>query len=327
MEHAHSDENRELGRKRLGRGLHALLGDDGPDDPQPAAPPVPVSTAIGFAMIPVEQLERNPYQPRTYFDPEAIAALAESIKQHGVLQPLLVRQTANGMQLIAGERRLLASRQAGLAEVPCRVVQNFDDRNACEAALEENLKRVDLHDLEKAKSFQRYLTAFGVTIEELARRLSVHRSTISNILRLLDLAEATQQALLEGLISTGHARALIMLPPEVQQQLVIEIAEKGWSVRQAEQAVRDRQEPNGDGGESSTWNAPGEPEETPDTVEMKRDAEPSNHIVSLQNQLRDLTGAKVTIRQTGKDSGQVILHFNSNDEFERIMRVFRRDAA
>ncbi|MEX0725673.1 MAG: ParB/RepB/Spo0J family partition protein [Planctomycetaceae bacterium] len=321
MKQGHTDENREPGRKRLGRGLHALLGDDGPDETPATPSAAPMGTGPQLTMIPCGQIERNPFQPRTQFAGEALAELASSIRQHGVLQPLLVRKTDHGYQLIAGERRLLAARQAEFAEVPCRVMA-YDDQQVCEAALEENLKREDLNDLEKARAFQSYMKTFDMSIEKLAKRLSCHRTTVSNLLRLLELPETTQQALLAGQITSGHARAMFMLPVEDQQALCLKIVKDGLSVRQIEQEVRTIQE-----FETVPFEQPAEAEDAEEQHETTEKPEVSNHILSLQNQLRDLTGTKVIIRQTGKDSGQVILHFDSNDDFERIMRVFRRPAA
>ncbi|MDA0832016.1 MAG: ParB/RepB/Spo0J family partition protein [Planctomycetota bacterium] len=312
MGQGHSEENREQGRKRLGRGLHALLGDDAPVETTPPSASATPEGGSGLSQIPCDQIERNPYQPRTQFGDDALAELASSIQQHGVLQPLLVRKVEQGYQLIAGERRLLAARKAEIADVPCRVMA-YDDQQVCEAALEENLKREDLNDLEKARAFQSYMKTFDMSIEKLAKRLSCHRTTVSNLLRLLELPEATQEALLAGQISSGHARAMISLSAIDQQRLCLKIVKEGLSVRQTEQAVRTMQEPN-----TVPFEKPAEPIEKPEV---------SYHILSLQNQLRDLTGTKVTIRQTGKNSGEVILHFDTNDDFERILRVIRRPAA
>src|SRR5579872_2711230 len=170
-------------RRRLGRGLSALLGG------APAGDATAAETAAGLApsgakaighdagQIHVELIERNPYQPRKEFDAETLAELTESIRQHGILQPLLVRPCGAQYQLIAGERRLLAARQAGLETVPCRVLE-LEDRAMCEAALEENLKRKDLNVLEKAQAFQEYMNRFGASIDDLAKQLSMNRSSV-----------------------------------------------------------------------------------------------------------------------------------------------------
>lgn len=202
-------------RRRLGRGLNALLGDD------VAVTDMPVSTGGGeptapqgeLRQMPVNSIERNPYQPRTEFEASSLRELSDSIQQHGVLQPLLVRALPNGgWQLIAGERRLMAAKQAGLATVPCRILE-LEEQQVCEVALEENLKRKDLNVLEKAQAFANYLQQFGRTIEELSKQLSLDRSTVSNLLRLLDLAEPVKQSLRSDKITGGHARRCCRCPP------------------------------------------------------------------------------------------------------------------
>ena len=189
--------------RRLGRGLNALLG-SGTEEPQ--RPPAIRLHAPEQDEISVELIERNPFQPRREFDQQAIDELAESIRKHGILQPLLVRsQGGDGYQLVAGERRWRACQQIGMETVPCRVVE-LEDKQVCEAAIEENLKRQDLNMIEKAVAFKEYLEKFGGTIEELAKQLSMNRSTISNMLRLLDLPETVQDAVRKEQISGGHAR-------------------------------------------------------------------------------------------------------------------------
>lgn len=227
-------------RRRLGRGLNALLGDD------LAATDMPVSTSSGkptdpqgeLRQMPVNAIERNPYQPRTEFESSTLRELSDSIQQHGVLQPLLVRALPNGgWQLIAGERRLIAAKQAGLATVPCRVLQ-LEEQQVCEVALEENLKRKDLNVLEKAQAFANYLQQFGRTIEELSKQLSLDRSTVSNLLRLLDLAEPVKDSLRADKISGGHARALLSLPADKQEILCQRIESESLSVRDGSRCAR-----------------------------------------------------------------------------------------
>ena len=186
----------------------------------------------------VELIERNPFQPRKDFDPESLNELIESIRQHGVLQPLLVRPAGTQYQLIAGERRLLAARQAGLETVPCRVLE-LEDRAMCEAALEENLKRRDLNVLEKAQAFQDYMNRFGASLDDLARQLSMSRSSVCNFLRLLELSEFVKEALLADRVTSGHARAILSLSPDDQVALCRRIEAESLSVRQTESAVRE----------------------------------------------------------------------------------------
>jgi ParB family chromosome partitioning protein len=297
-------------RRRLGRGLSALLGGAGP-----AADNIESRVTGDLRHVLVEAIERNPWQPRKDFDAEGMRELTESIREHGVLQPILVRALSEtAYQLIAGERRWQAARHAGLSTIPCRVVDVID-QTACEYALEENLKRKDLNDLEKAQAFREYLNHFGTTIEELARQLSMSRSAVSNLLRLLDLAEPVKSALLSGQISTGHARALLSLSEADQAAMCTRIQSESLNVRQTERAVRDFQ-----------------PAPPPDVLPLEALAEAdkpeiSQHVLSLQEHLRQVFGVKVEIRLKGKDRGQIVLPFNSNDEFEAILHHLRRPAA
>ncbi|MFM9961801.1 MAG: ParB/RepB/Spo0J family partition protein [Planctomycetaceae bacterium] len=304
-------------RRRLGRGLNALLGDD------VAATDMPVSTGGGepaasqgeLRQMPVNSIERNPYQPRTEFEESSLRELSDSIQQHGVLQPLLVRALSNGgWQLIAGERRLMAAKQAGLATVPCRILE-LEDQQVCEVALEENLKRKDLNVLEKAQAFANYLKQFGRTIEELSKQLSLDRSTVSNMLRLLDLAEPVKQSLRSDKISNGHARAVLSLPADQQIALCQRIESESLTVRATEAAVREWLAAQNSNGESVPFEAPRKPK-----------PEPTQHVLSLQGQLRDLLGVPVEIKLRGKESGQILITFSSNDDFERVLRILRRAA-
>ncbi|MEW4529798.1 ParB/RepB/Spo0J family partition protein [Maioricimonas sp. JC845] len=338
--------------RRLGRGLSALLGGN-----TPAHEEVVHEDNSQLVQVPVDAVTRNEFQPRKEFETESLAELAGSIREHGVLQPLLVREVDNGYQLVAGERRLMAARKAGLTTVPCRVVDVID-KTACEFALEENLKRKDLNDLEKAHAFKTYIDQFECSIEELARQLSMSRSAVSNLLRLLDLTEPVKKALSSGKITAGHARALLPLDDAGQLELCGRIQAESLSVRQIEQEVRriqkgdepqseaaDGQEHGGEqiqadgapgeatpgeaaAGEATAGEAP-TGEESPDTVPFEGSEEPQRtaHVDSLEEQLRDLLGVKVQIKLNRNDAGTIMIPFSSNDEFERILRQLRRDAA
>lgn len=220
----------DVPRRRLGRGLSAMLG-SGPayseSEPQTAE----------LRNIPVQEISRNPFQPRKDFNQDELNELSDSIREHGILQPILVREFEGSYQLIAGERRWLASQRAGLTLIPCRVVDVID-QTAFDYALEENLKRKDLTDVEKALAFRRYIDHFGCSIEELGKQLSMSRSAVSNILRLLDLCEPVRNALATGKISSGHARALLPLPEAEQLAFCGRIQAEQLSVRQTEAAVR-----------------------------------------------------------------------------------------
>ncbi|MFH5804359.1 ParB/RepB/Spo0J family partition protein [Alienimonas sp. DA493] len=226
----------QQGGRRLGRGLNALLG--GHREPAAAPAEAPPQDADGGA-ISVELIERNPFQPRQDFAEPELKELAESITRHGVLQPLLVREVNGEYQLIAGERRLMAAKRAGLETVPCRVL-SLGDKEVCEAAIEENIKRKDLHPLEKAKAFRDYLDRFGGTVEALAKSLSISRPAVSNLLRLLDLEPVVAEALRADKITAGHARALLALSGADQVAALELVIDGGLSVRAAEKMCRDQ---------------------------------------------------------------------------------------
>ena len=212
-------------QKGLGRGLGALLGDFTEATPEDSA----------LKMLPLHRVEPNPEQPRQDFDEEELAALADSIRIHGVIQPLTVRETGEGYyQIIAGERRWRACRMAGLSEVPAVVVQ-ADDRKAKELALIENLQRQDLNSVEEALGYQSLMDEFGLTQEDTAQRVGKSRSAVANSLRLLGLEEKVLEMLRTGAITAGHAKAILMLKSEKKQlEAAQKIANLGLSVRQAE---------------------------------------------------------------------------------------------
>ncbi len=302
----------EPSRRRLGRGLNALLGTapmGGTDE----------LTAGDQTEISVELIDRNPFQPRQDFDQTALNELVDSIRQHGVLQPLLVRPAGDGYQLIAGERRLISAKKAGLRQVPCRVL-NLTDQQVSEVALEENLKRQDLNVLEKAIAFQDYLKRFGCTIEDLARRLSFERSTVSNMLRLLELPETVKSDLRSDKISAGHARAILAIKnEEAQVNLSQRIQKENLSVRKTEEAVRELLVAK----DADVVPFPGPGENQPAVV-----ANHTSHVTGLQNQLRDWLGTNVEIKLSGKakDKGKIVIDFASNDDFERIVGKLQRAA-
>jgi len=307
-------------RRRLGRGLNALLGGGAPEAPSdPLAAPT-ADAAADADQVQIDLIDRNPFQPRSDFDPGSLNELVDSIRQHGVLQPVLVRPAGGRFQLIAGERRWLAAQQAGLQRVPCRVLQ-LEDQNVCEAALEENLKRKDLNPLEKAQAFQDYLNRFGTSIEAAAKRFSMQRSTVSNYLRLLELPDAIKKSLVAEKITNGHARALLSLEDdEARVALCKRIVAESLSVRKTEQAVRDAQRAVEEPAEPTIpfpADQP-EPEEAP---------APTNHVLSVEQQLRDQLGVRVDIKLSGKDAGRVVIRFDSGEEFDRIVRRLRHAEA
>ena len=211
----------------LGRGLGALLGDD-----------VLKTESTGTLYLPISSVENNASQPRKVFDDEALAQLADSISQHGIIQPLTVRKLSSGYyQIIAGERRWRAARLAGLKEVPAIVIE-ADDRKAAELAMIENLQREDLNPIEEAAGFKVLINQYRMTQEEAANRVGKSRSAVANALRLLELDAAVQKLVQDGALSAGHARALVVLPASLQIKAANAIVEGGLSVRQTEALVK-----------------------------------------------------------------------------------------
>ena len=211
----------------LGRGLGALLGDD-----------VMKTESSGSRSLPISQVETCSSQPRKRFDDESLQELADSISQHGIIQPLTVRKLSSGYyQIIAGERRWRAARLAGLQEVPVIVIE-ADDRKAAELAMIENLQREDLNPMEEAAGFQSLIESYHMTQEEAAQRVGKSRSAVTNALRLLGLTPSVRKLVEEGKLSAGHARALVPLSPSLQESAANAIVSGGLSVRQAEALVK-----------------------------------------------------------------------------------------
>ncbi|NLM37746.1 MAG: ParB/RepB/Spo0J family partition protein [Firmicutes bacterium] len=260
--------------------------------------------------IPAENIEPNPYQPRRHFDPESLQELAASIKEHGVLQPLLVRKKGDGYQLIAGERRLRAAKQAGLRTVPV-VVKELDDRTIMEIALVENLQREDLNPMEEAEAYQRLMAEFQLTQEEVAKAVGKSRPAIANTLRLLHLAEPVQKMVAEGQLTMGHARALLSLEqPEQQLYLSNKILQEKLSVRETEELVRQIL-------------LSGVSRETLAGETNKRKKERPKLDPNLQAIIDDMTrifGTKVSIKNSG-DRGKIEIEYYSPEEFERITEL------
>jgi ParB family chromosome partitioning protein len=305
----------ESPRRRLGRGLSALLGGGGP-----AFEPVSADASADLRHLPIAQVARNPYQPRKDFDAESLAELAASIAEHGILQPVLVRALGDGFQLIAGERRWLAAQQAGLETIPCCVVDVID-KTACEFALEENLKRKDLSDLEKAQAFRDYVTHFECTVEELAKQLSMSRSAVSNLMRLLDLPEGVKLLLQSGRITAGHARALLTLSEADQLAACEKVVAKSLNVRQTELLVKEilgRLTADVPAESSGPSDAAGSEAAATGTV-LSLEQHATNHVRDLEQQLRDLLGSQVQIRLQTRESGEIVIPFANNAEFERVL--------
>ncbi len=284
--------------KGLGMGLQALLGEAA----RPAAPTEPAPSRGGVRGIEIARIRPNPEQPRIQFDEGALDELADSIRQRGVLQPILLRPEGEEYMIIAGERRWRAAQRARLHSIPA-IVREIDESTTAELALIENIQRQDLNPLEEAEGYRQLIARHGHTQDEVGRIVHKSRSHVANLLRLLDLPELVRQSLLQGDISMGHARAIATADePEALTRLIIA---KGLSVRQAEQQVRREKQRPGPGydiGRASARNAA-----------KAADAD----LEALQRQLGDILGLKVEVTHKG-EGGTVVLHYSSLDQLDMV---------
>ena len=314
-------------QRRLGRGLEALLGRslDAPMDPLNdttvvAAPEVDQVTRdeSGQSWLSVSAIQTNPYQPRQTFDEAEISDLADSIREHGVLQPLVVRHIDDRFELIAGERRLRASELANWERVPVQI-RDVSDRQMAELAIVENVQRKDLNAIEKAVSFQRYIDEYQCTQEDLASRVHIDRSTVANLIRLLELPELVKDMVCTENISQGHARALLPLgETELQIEFAQRIKQEKLSVRATEDAVQEYIH-SLDDDLLSLVTSEGQSKPVPRRTR-------SEHLVSLEQQLRSTLGTKVDLKQGARGRGKVTIHFKNHDEFERLLEVLQSEA-
>ena len=309
-------------RRRLGRGLESLISSpvqvdvpprDAPDDAagkpstaaqkeKPAAradtghPPV-------VRMIPLADVQPNPLQPRRAFDEASLRGLAQSIESAGLMQPIVVRpQPEGGFEIVAGERRWRAAQMVGLPEIPA-VVRDIDDRTATQWSLVENLQREDLNPLERSEAFRRLIDEFGLTHQQVADRVGLDRSSVTNHLRLLELDESIQQALRAGRIGMGHGRALLAVTNSSERsQLAQQAAARGWSVRELERRIRRRQH-------------------AASSLQPQAPSPQKAHLDDLQRRLGEHLGTRVLIESgRKKGAGRLIISFYGLDEFEGLLR-------
>lgn len=283
-------------RGGLGKGLGALI--------PPGAGEVGVSG--GFQELPISSIKPNRYQPREHFDEETLAALADSVREVGLLQPVLVRETDDGYELIAGERRLRACRRVGLQTIPA-LVRRTDDASALEEALVENVHREDLNPLEEAAAYQQLIEDFSLTHEEVASRVGRSRVAITNTLRLLQLPPTILKLIQDGRLKEGHARALLGTPDRsFQEQLARRAVAEGLSVRAIEESVREH------GGEPATRTSGGAA--VPSVPRLRPPG-----LVELEELLGDLLETRVKISMSSKQ-GRVSIDFADLEDLERIYR-------
>ena len=281
-------------KRALGRGLSALLPGSGTDAAEPA----------GILQIPLDELRENPLQPRRHFDEAKLAELADSIRVHGVVQPVVVTRAVEGYRLVVGERRCRAARLAGLESIPA-LVRELADQEILELALIENLQREDLNPIEEAQAFSYLLREHELTHEQLAERLGCSRPAITNTLRLLSLPDEIRMDLEAGILTPGHARAVLALEEESRRLAAWrQIRERALSVRQAEELVAAMAA--GDGARKPSPRSA--PRLSPDWLE-------------IQDQLQQYLGAEVRIQPRAGGRGRLELHYRDADELERLVEM------
>ena len=274
-------------KRALGKGLSALI---------PPAEPATNGAHESVLQIPVSQIKTNKYQPRVEFNQEKLNELISSIKEKGVVQPVLVRKAPDGYELIAGERRLRAVKSAGFDRIPA-IVKSVDDVDMLELSLIENIQREELNSMEEAHAFQRFITDFGFTQEKIAKVLGKDRSTIANTIRLLGLPKKIQESISKGTLTAGHAKAILSLPSESEQLRVCNLViKRGLSVREVEALVGRR-----------LLGKSGRP------VIRKE-----QNIIDIEGQLQHLFGTRVRIFH-GKKRGRIQIEYYSNEDLNRIL--------
>ena len=300
-----------MAKKGLGKGLGAIFGEDVVRESNEELSKVQKTTQKdgeeterGEHLVKVSLIEPNGGQPRKNFNEEELKELAESIKNYGILQPILVQKKGTSYEIIAGERRWRAAKLAGLKEVPV-VLREYDKQKAMEIALIENVQREDLNPIEEAKAYQQLIKEFNLTQEEIAARVSKNRATITNSMRLLKLDEEIQDLLIQGVITSGHARALLSLEDKaLQKKAAKEITDKGLSVRETEKLVKKL----------------GKPISRSEKSENK-DQALSLIFQELEERMKTIMGTKVTIHNKDKSKGRIEIEYYSEAELERIVEM------
>jgi ParB family transcriptional regulator, chromosome partitioning protein len=287
-----NDESERPGRQErserssgLGRGLGALIPQRGGGH----------ASAVEIA---ISRISPNPYQPRKRFNPEDLATLRASIAAHGVLQPILVSETATGYQLVAGERRLRAAQAAGLDRIPA-VIRQMVDRDTLELALVENLQRADLDAIETADAYRQLINRFGFSQDDVATRVGKARSTVTNTLRLLDLAPEVQSAVADGRLTEGHGRALGGLATELQSRVLDSVVGQELSVRQTEELVRRLREPK----------------PAPENEPAPRHSDPD--LERVEEELRRALGTKVSLARS-RTGGRIVIEYYNDEDLNRL---------
>ena len=291
-------------KRGLGKGLNALFGESGYEPEKTAAPePEKESEAVkSDVTVKISSIIANEKQPRKNFNEEELSQLTESVKQYGVLQPLLVKKEGEKYRIIAGERRYRAAKEAGLKEIPV-VIRDYTSQQAAEVSIIENVQRADLNPMEEAMAYQMLIDDYGLKQEEIAGKVSKNRTTITNALRLLKLSEKVRLMVAQGSLSAGHARTLVPVEDEdIQYALAKEVVEKQLSVRETERLVKQagRKKP-----------------------ERKNKVEPDYSIFfrEYEDKMKEILGTKVHINRRDKNKGRIEIDYYSQNELERIMEL------
>lgn len=290
----------------LGKGLDSLIPKQSPAKTTAAPEAEPVVKTIvkkEEVKLRISEVEPNREQPRKKFDEDALLELADSIRQFGVLQPLLVQKRDGYYEIIAGERRWRAAKLAGLKEVPV-VIKDFSEQQIVEISLIENIQREDLNPIEEALAYKRLLSEFKMKQDEVAERVSKSRTAVTNSVRLLKLDSRVQQMLIDEMISSGHARALLAIEDkELQYKIAMQVFDEKLSVRDVERLMKSLQ----------------------NEAEKKEEPQPKNEFIyeNLEEKMKALFGTKVSIKHKANNKGKIVIDYYSNDELERLMDLFQ----
>lgn len=289
-------------RKGLGKGLDSLIPENKSVKPAVKPEKAEESVKIGEQMLKINQVEPNREQPRKHFEEDALLELADSIKQYGVLQPLLVRKRKDYYEIIAGERRWRAAKLAGVKEVPV-IIKEYTEQQAVEIALIENIQRENLNPIEEAMAFKKLLTEFNLKQDEVAERVSKSRTAVTNSMRLLKLGEKVQQMIIDDMITTGHARALLAIDDEEQQYLLAtKIFDEKLSVRETEKLIKSLKNPK-------------------KQVKVVKTVENAFVYDDLAEKMKRVLGTKVSISPKGNGKGKIEIEYYSDDELERMFEM------
>lgn len=293
--------------RRLGRGLEALI----PGSSTAAAAP-----ASDLQRIPLSRVRANPFQPRREFDPAELAELEASLKASGLLQPITVRRRGDAFELIAGERRFRAATNLGWNEISA-IVREFDDQTMLVLALVENLQRANLNAIDEARGYRRLLDEFRLTQQQVADAVGKDRTTVTNLLRVLSLPAAVQQMVENGVLTSGHARALLALGPKHSVvDVATDAAARGLSVRELEQRVRELM---------GTGVTPAAPKTKLRAPEAKPSAAPDPAVRRIEDDLRRYFQTDVRMQLAGDDKGKIEIAFYSNDDLDRVLDLILRE--